>query len=223
MFQKIFPGIFAFISQSEGSNCFLLLGGEEKVLVDSSTEDNKAGIISGLSALELTPKDISLIIHTHCHADHFGCDCLFPKAKVAMHEKDAKAVNAVDAAATCSQFFPGLRFPKITKTISHNQLVDLGGIRLRVVATPGHTAGSVCFLEEKQLLLFSGDTLFAGGFGRTDLPSGSSAEMAESLRKLQKLRFSLLLPGHGPLLRGAWENKNNLKLLLRSLETSSFL
>jgi glyoxylase-like metal-dependent hydrolase (beta-lactamase superfamily II) len=77
-------------------------------------------------------------------------------------------------------------------------VIRFGGLRLEVLHTPGHTAGSVCLLSPHDGLLFSGDTLFAGGWGRVDLPGGDPARMVESLVRLGSLDEPLrVLPGHG--------------------------
>jgi hydroxyacylglutathione hydrolase len=77
--------------------------------------------------------------------------------------------------------------------------IQFGELRLRVLHTPGHTPGSVCLWAADEGYLFSGDTLFAGGWGRVDLPGGSAEEMAESINRLLTLEDPLrVLPGHGP-------------------------
>jgi glyoxylase-like metal-dependent hydrolase (beta-lactamase superfamily II) len=77
--------------------------------------------------------------------------------------------------------------------------VRFGSVRLRVLHTPGHTEGSVCLVAADDGLLFSGDTLFAGSFGRVDLPGGDQAAMVESLTRLRSFADgTLVLPGHGP-------------------------
>jgi glyoxylase-like metal-dependent hydrolase (beta-lactamase superfamily II) len=76
--------------------------------------------------------------------------------------------------------------------------VRFGGIRLRVLHTPGHTEGSVCLLDLDAGLLFSGDTLFAGGWGRVDLPGGDATAMADSLARLSTMEDGVqVFPGHG--------------------------
>jgi glyoxylase-like metal-dependent hydrolase (beta-lactamase superfamily II) len=77
--------------------------------------------------------------------------------------------------------------------------IAFGGIRLRVLHTPGHTEGSVCLQATDDGYLFSGDTLFAGGWGRVDLPGGSAEAMVASLARLTELEDATrVLPGHGP-------------------------
>ena len=77
-------------------------------------------------------------------------------------------------------------------------MIRFGELRLRVLHTPGHTEGSVCLLDEDDGLLFSGDTLFAGGWGRVDLPGGDEAAMVASLARLTGLEDHIgVFPGHG--------------------------
>ncbi len=223
MFKKIFPNCFAFISPGEGSNCFLLKGEKEIALIDSSTEENRKPILSGLKATGIRPADVSLILHTHGHADHFGLNFLFPRARIAMHRADASKINLGGHEFACSQFFPGTRLPKISLFLEEDQEIDLGSLKLRIIHTPGHTEGSVCFYLESKKALFSGDTLFSAGFGRTDLPSGSGEKMAQSLKKLQKIAFSLLLPGHGPPLTGKGDIATALRESITTASTNAFL
>jgi glyoxylase-like metal-dependent hydrolase (beta-lactamase superfamily II) len=90
--------------------------------------------------------------------------------------------------------------------------VEFGDARLKVIHTPGHTKGSICLLAEK--LIFTGDTLFAGGVGRTDFPESSHSDMMSSLKKLQDLPDNLVAyPGHGPLTTIGKEKRGNPFLL----------
>lgn len=206
MFRQVFPGVFALISGNDSCNCFLVKGRDKIALVDSGTKSNVGALLSGLERLGIGPEQVSFVLHTHGHADHLGIDSLFPNAEIGMHADDAKKINAGNAGFACAQFFPGTVLPKVSMFLKNNQKISLGGMKLVVLHTPGHTSGSVCFLLEPEMLLFSGDTLFVDGFGRTDLPSGNAKKLVESLKKLQKTGFKGLFPGHGPLLLGVKEN-----------------
>jgi glyoxylase-like metal-dependent hydrolase (beta-lactamase superfamily II) len=82
--------------------------------------------------------------------------------------------------------------------LAEGSVIRFGEITLEVLHTPGHTEGSVCLLGIEQRLLLSGDTLFAGGWGRVDLPGGSPEAMVESLARLSRLDGDLaVMPGHG--------------------------
>lgn len=223
VFKKILPNVYGFFSGDEGSNSFLLKGEKHIALVDSSSFFNKKPLLSGLSRLAISSGDRLLILHTHGHADHLGCDEFFPNAKIAMHKDDAKLVNKKDGNFACINFFPGTTLPKISMQLKHGQKIGLGGLSLKVIHTPGHTAGSVCFLLEGENLLFSGDCVFANGFGRTDLPTGNAKKMLESLKKLQKTSFSMLLPGHGPALQGQARIGAHLEKMSELSSTNLFL
>lgn len=77
------------------------------------------------------------------------------------------------------------------KILSEREIKELG---IKVIKTPGHTSDSLCFLYKK--ILFSGDTLFHDGFGRTDLPTGNEEEMKKSLKLLKTIKYNTLCPGH---------------------------
>ncbi len=83
--------------------------------------------------------------------------------------------------------------------LAEGGMIRFGDIRLRVLHTPGHTEGSVCLLDEDDGVLYSGDTLFAGGWGRVDLPGGDPAAMVASIGRLTGLEGHVgVFPGHGP-------------------------
>jgi glyoxylase-like metal-dependent hydrolase (beta-lactamase superfamily II) len=140
---------------------------------------------------------LKLIISTHGHWDHVGAN-----AAVAEHTGAAIAVHPLDAHRLTDPqpLFAPFEIPP---SVPAAELVEGGEIRfgeihLRVLHTPGHTEGSVCLLADDDGLLFSGDTLFPGGWGRVDLPGGSAEQMVESLGRLTGLEDRLrVLPGHG--------------------------
>lgn len=95
-----------------------------------------------------------------------------------------------------------------TDTYSEGDTISPAGISFQVLSTPGHTPGSVCLIAED--FLFSGDTLFAGSCGRTDLPGGSTRAIRESLRRLAALPQDYIVhPGHGESTTLAWEKQYN--------------
>jgi glyoxylase-like metal-dependent hydrolase (beta-lactamase superfamily II) len=138
-----------------------------------------------------------LIISTHGHWDHIG-----DNAAVAAHTAADIAVHPLDAHRLTDPHPLWAPF-EIPPSIPAVELAEggeirFGSIRLGVLHTPGHTEGSVCLLAADDGLLFSGDTLFAGSFGRVDLPGGDSAALAESLARLGHLDDGVaVLPGHG--------------------------
>jgi glyoxylase-like metal-dependent hydrolase (beta-lactamase superfamily II) len=139
---------------------------------------------------------INTIVLTHCHFDHtarvkeIAHMC---KAKVAIHKNDARGL--LEDTWSLSMHF-GSRSPGIAPDIVLTEGDFIGD--LQVLHTPGHTPGSICLLDERELLLFSGDTVFSDGcFGRYDFPGGSRIELARSLDRLALLDVEGLYPGHG--------------------------
>ena len=140
---------------------------------------------------------LKLIVTTHGHWDHFG-----DHAAVAAETGAPVAVHALDVHRLTDPRPLWAPFP-IPPSVPAVDLAEggevrFGSIRLEVLHTPGHTEGSVCLLDREDGLLLSGDTLFAGSFGRIDLPGGDAAAMAASLARLARLDDGLaVLPGHG--------------------------
>jgi len=141
---------------------------------------------------------LKLIVTTHGHWDHSG-----DNARVAEHTGAQIAVHPLDAHRLTNPMSKWAPF-EIPPSVPAVDLADggevrFGSVRLEVLHTPGHTEGSVCLLDREAGRLYSGDTLFAGSFGRVDLPGGSAEAMVASLDRLRHLDEALtVLPGHGP-------------------------
>jgi glyoxylase-like metal-dependent hydrolase (beta-lactamase superfamily II) len=165
----------------------------EAIAIDTATP-SLAWIADELAARDWTLK---LIVSTHGHWDHIG-----DNAAVASHTGADIAVHALDRERLTDPqplWAPFDIVPSVPAVdLAEGGVIRFGELRLTVLHTPGHTEGSVCLLAGDEGLLFSGDTLFAGAWGRTDLPGGDDRAMAESLARLSGLEDQVrVFPGHG--------------------------
>jgi len=140
---------------------------------------------------------LKLIVSTHRHWDHIGDNAAVSAATgagVAAHIADRHGLEHPSATSAPFPIPPSV--PALD--LAEGSLIRFGEIALTVLHTPGHTEGSVCLVADSERLLLTGDTLFAGSWGRTDLPGGSQEEMVDSLGRLAGLGDELkVLPGHG--------------------------
>jgi hydroxyacylglutathione hydrolase len=206
------------------ANCYLLASGEgEACVVVDPGQDAVEPIADALRKHRLSPVAVLL---THGHFDHaFSvapvCDgndipaWIHPDDKLLLSDPLAGISNE------SREFFGGsltMREPKQVRELADGSELDLAGLRMTVDHTPGHTSGSVMFragTEEGGRLVLSGDTLFAGSIGRTDLPGGNTESMLASLRdKVLTLQDdTVVLPGHGPTTTIGRERVSNPHLL----------
>jgi hydroxyacylglutathione hydrolase len=165
----------------------------EAIAIDTATP-SLAWIADELAARDWTLK---LIVSTHGHWDHIGDNAAVAGAtgaEIAVHPLDRHRLESPQPLFAAFAIPPSV--PAVE--LAEGGEIRFGEIRLRVLHTPGHTEGSVCLLASDEGLLFSGDTLFAGGWGRVDLPGGSPEAMAASIARLAELEDTLaVLPGHG--------------------------
>jgi glyoxylase-like metal-dependent hydrolase (beta-lactamase superfamily II) len=166
----------------------------EAIVVDTATP-SLAVVADELAERGWTLK---LIVSTHGHWDHIGDNAAVAEhtgAVIAVHPLDRGRLEHPDPLYAPFDIPPSV--PAVE--LAEGGRIRFGSIKLAVLHTPGHTEGSVCLLGADDGLLLSGDTLFAGGWGRVDLPGGSADEMATSLGRLADLEDRVrVIPGHGP-------------------------
>ena len=141
---------------------------------------------------------LKIVVSSHRHWDHIGDNAAVlaaTEAQLAAHVDDRHGLVAPEPMG--APFAIPASIPAID--LVEGSRIRFGQMDFEVLHTPGHTEGSVCLLETSEHVLVSGDTLFAGGWGRVDLPGGSAEQMVESIARLATLESRLaVLPGHGP-------------------------
>ena len=187
---NLFPG-------SYGSNCYLLEEGGEALIVDPSAA--ASAILRKLREDGCTPVGILL---THGHFDHImSIDTLRqaePNLKVYVHEEDAPMLADGQKNGFSVFFRQDRAWKDADVLLTDGQEITVGSATLRVVHTPGHSPGSVCYLCESEGIMLTGDTLFSDNIGRCDLWGGSYATIRQSLKRLRDYDGGLtILPGHG--------------------------
>lgn len=194
-----------------GSNCYVVWKDSQKAIVIDPGADAK--LI--LSFMESQKLEAAAYYLTHGHVDHVSAlsDMLAKKpAPVAIHPAEAEWMFGIWN--RMPPFYPGAARHKGEEIpLSDGMELDHGGLVCRVIHTPGHTPGCVCFHFEKENALFTGDTLFAGSIGRTDFPMSDPRLMKQSLSKLKNLPPAVQIhPGHGPGSTIAEEIRSNFFL-----------
>ncbi|NLI93670.1 MAG: MBL fold metallo-hydrolase [Peptococcaceae bacterium] len=188
--------IFQMPVQGKSSNCYILSCDASKKAVIIDPGSGSDAIMTTLMKEHLDPE---LIILTHGHHDHIGAVEKLRKElqiKVAVHKKDAEML--INPIKNRSQFWgTNITLSPAEICLEDNQKIVIGNMEISVIHTPGHTPGSISLLTDQGL--FSGDTLFDGQVGKTDLPGGSIDDLLSSIHnKLLVLKDDVkVYPGHG--------------------------
>ncbi len=165
----------------------------DAIIIDPGDEVNL--IINKIEEFELVP---ITILATHAHPDHIGAAAEIQKRyniPFAIHTEEKSILDSFIPIAQMLGF-GNIELPEISYYFVDGQILEESNFRVKVIHTPGHTPGSVCFLMGKYL--FAGDTIFNGSVGRVDIPGGSWNELEKSLRKISELpEDTVLYPGHG--------------------------
>lgn len=179
-------------------NCYLVWDEEsmEGIVIDPGSEGLR--IVREIERLGFTT---TYIVNTHCHVDHIGSNAdlkeAFPQALLAVPEKDIPLFRAPQNSMLV-MICNAKPSPEPELLLNEGDTIPVGKEELKVIETPGHTLGSICLYGSG--VVFTGDTLFAGSVGRTDLPFSQHEALFASVRKKLFIlpEETKVLPGHGP-------------------------
>lgn len=177
------------------TNCYIVASDstKEAMVIDPGDEAEK--IIKAIEEDGLRPV---LIINTHMHPDHFGANEKLIKHYSISAAAGQSEQELIDKWGLYFKYFSrtDIRTLGIKKVLNDDDMINIGDLSFKVIRTPGHAESSICLLGEGSL--FSGDTLFAGDSGRTDIPGADASDMETSLEKLMQLPDDIkVYPGHG--------------------------
>ena len=170
------------------SNVYFI-DGPEKIVIDTGPRQYRSTLISLLGKV-VKFEDVRRVFFTHLHYDHIGNFDLFPNATFHASGREIRDWKKNPYDAVLDEFMA----EKSEKELALEEFPNLEW--LKVIDSPGHTAGSVCFWLPSEKVLFTGDTLFKNGLGRTDLPTSIPEKLRESLAKLVQFNHEHLCPGH---------------------------
>lgn len=194
-------------------NCFVARpeGGARCLVVDPGLEPEK--ILAHLDQFQLEPE---AVLNTHGHSDHIaGNRALkerWPDCRLVIGAGDAAKLT--DPQQNLSAAFGiGLTSPEADQTVDDGDVIEFCGLKLRVLAIPGHSLGHVVYVldDHEPAIVFVGDVVFAGSIGRHDFPDGNLSDLVRGIHeKLFSLPDdTLLLPGHGPSTTVGQEKRDN--------------
>ncbi len=184
-------------NMKEYTNSYII---QDEITKETMVVDPGAEVEKIVNMLDIMKAKVKYIYLTHCHGDHIGGVCKLKELKggtILIHRFDAEGLFN-DKLSLTTYLGMDVNFEADSR-LNDNDLIHLGNLEFRVIHTPGHTKGGSCLYCKQEGFVLTGDTLFRGTWGRTDLPSGSLEDIMKSItEKLLVLPDdTIVYPGHG--------------------------
>ncbi len=208
---RVMDDLYAFfwIDPTENNSNTYLITGKKNILIDPGHYHLFGHVRDELKKLSLSIQDIDLVILTHGHLDHTEAISFFDEtpAIYTIHKEEWEIIKKG------SPYHMGLFGPSKMKPHILLQEGDLvvGDKKFYVIHTPGHSPGSICIYWPERKVMFTGDCVFEQGIGRTDLPGGDGEKLKESIKKISEFDTWYIMPGHGDMIIGRDEVKQNFR------------
>ncbi|NOZ64586.1 MAG: MBL fold metallo-hydrolase [Caldiserica bacterium] len=214
--KRLFGNLYLICQEGEKNCNIYAIGEAETILIDCGIPEIMETITNHLSSFCLPFPSYVLI--THCHFDHSLAAPDFKEkgSKIVAHYKTAEALEK-DTYKIWPENLPAVKAVKVDIKVKKDCLINLSGYQVKLLHTPGHTAGSSCFMAEisGRKCLFTSDLFLPSGkIGWKGSIDFNLAEFGESLRKIRALDFDILLPGHGDML----EKEEGRECIERAIE-----
>ncbi|NMB44942.1 MAG: MBL fold metallo-hydrolase [Firmicutes bacterium] len=192
------------------ANCYVVGNEGRGIVIDPGSDSEQILAVVDKQGLEL-----EAIINTHGHFDHIGANGAIKDAadaRLYIHRADERCLRDAGLNLSLWTSSGAVSSPPAECLLSGGELLELAGLELQVLHTPGHSPGSICLSVGNAL--FTGDTLFAGSIGRVDFPGSSGEQLIQSLRDviLPMAADVVIYPGHGPASTLGAEKQHNLFL-----------
>ena len=239
---RLIDNLYFYIWQGKGNNCHsylftgVLRGDRPHVLIDPGHKVNESGercferLTTSINRDGIKAEDIGLIINTHCHPDHCEANQLFvaksrekegggkvKQALITIHKEEDEFRKTMGRAFMRMMGTEADFEPNFYLTEGELNLGKEGKLTLNILHTPGHSPGSISIYWPNNKVLISGDVIFYGSIGRTDLPGGNSILLKKSIEMLSELDVEYLLPGHstefGNIIRGKEKVRENFAFI----------